>query len=328
MILGTLSFTQHQEISNQSAMLDCSPRPILNDNVITLDHYGKEDGYYTFISSETTPQNVRSVVFLAHGYGALNPAIFGAWIEHLLDEGNIIVYPRYQKNLILPGAQKFTPNATRAWKDAVAELASLNYDEYPVVFVGHSFGGVVISNMLVESEESNIRLPDCALVCEGGVGPFTGALAKSYSGISDQIPMVMVVGQRDWTVGATFANKLFQEIPGHSESFYVFQKAGKLPSGRTITASHYEPYSIDKWCDNGMDNFTYRRAQQVGKLDEMNYNGYWYWLDLLIEKARDPNQITITEEKLRASMRRAIPSLADSILEMVSKDQVLQLSAG
>ncbi|MGL5735346.1 MAG: alpha/beta hydrolase, partial [Beijerinckiaceae bacterium] len=38
----------------------------------------------------------RPVIVFLHAYGAYNPKIYGAWIEHLVRRDMIVVFPRFQ----------------------------------------------------------------------------------------------------------------------------------------------------------------------------------------------------------------------------------------
>ena len=61
------------------------------------------------------------VVFL-HGWFAVNPGFYGAWIDHLVRDGNIVIFPRYQNDVgTMP--QDFLPNALAAIRDALGVLA-------------------------------------------------------------------------------------------------------------------------------------------------------------------------------------------------------------
>jgi hypothetical protein len=69
-----------------------------------LDNGDQVDGYWLFEPTLPTPDSAHVIVFL-HGYGAYNPMIYGKWIKHLVRNGNIVIYPRYQKNNFFPGHQ-------------------------------------------------------------------------------------------------------------------------------------------------------------------------------------------------------------------------------
>lgn len=264
-----------------------SKDPIESDHAYGLDRYGKDDGYYVFFPKEQEKE-IRSVVFFVHGYGALNPMIFGEWLEHLIKNGNIVIYPRYQKNLISPATTKFTPNAAEALKGALKDIkgAGIQLESLPLVFFGHSFGGVIVSNLAAQADEYDVPTPDVVMVAEGGTGPFTGALIEDYGVIPSDIPFLVTVGDNDWTVGSYFGERLFKEVPKDNDLVLLHQKSFYQEGKWSITASHYEPYAMNDWCDNKNYNFTFKRAQQVAKTDVLDEEGYWHWLDLCIERAR------------------------------------------
>jgi len=297
----------------------CSRKPIIKEDLITIDRYDTDEGYYIFKKAHVDPSNVQSVIFFVHGYGAINPGIFGAWLEHLLDQNNIIIYPRYQKNLISPSPTHFTDNARSALLHAMEELKALDFKDQPLVFCGHSFGGVIISNLVAEVGETPIPLPQTVMVAEAGTGPFTSVILENYRKVKESIPFVVIAGAQDWTVGSVFGQKLFQEIPAHEETFFIYQKPLRDHPTVSLGASHYEPYAMDDWCDNGIHNLTYKRAQQVGTINELDSHGYWHWLDLVVKRAVQPNQIKISGDTLSQPFKNLLGTDVDRVLEIFSK---------
>ena len=91
------------------------------DSVWFQDFSKKQDGYWLFEPMEPKPDSANLIVFV-HGYGGYNPMIYGQWIRHLVRKGNIVVYPRYQKNILRPRPKKFSRNVSRAIRDALAEM--------------------------------------------------------------------------------------------------------------------------------------------------------------------------------------------------------------
>src|SRR5690242_3836724 len=88
---------------------------------VTKNHYGKGgQEYWIFEPASPKPASAPLIVFL-HGWGGMNPMYYGAWIDHLVKRGNVVVYPRYQANLLTP-IKEFTPNTIAAIKDAIAPL--------------------------------------------------------------------------------------------------------------------------------------------------------------------------------------------------------------
>ena len=114
---------------------------------------GKE--YWIFEPDSPKPRSAPVVVFL-HGWGGMNPLYYGAWLDHLVKRGNIVIYPRYQKNL-LTGITEFTPNALQAVKDAVNRLQNepghVSADLTRFATVGHSLGGLLAANIAALAKE-------------------------------------------------------------------------------------------------------------------------------------------------------------------------------
>jgi len=90
-------------------------------------HLYKEDGkFWIFEPADPKPETAPLVVF-NHGYGATEPRTYGAWIDHLVKRGKIVVYPAYQERLIeLPGS--LTSSRTR-WGCSVASFCSASSPE-------------------------------------------------------------------------------------------------------------------------------------------------------------------------------------------------------
>ena len=88
---------------------------------VTKNRYGKGgQEYWIFEPDSPKPRTAPVIVFL-HGWGGMNPLYYGAWVDHLVKRGNIVIYPRYQANL-LTSINDFTPNTISAVKDAVASF--------------------------------------------------------------------------------------------------------------------------------------------------------------------------------------------------------------
>ena len=76
--------------------------------------------YWLFEPAEPKPERAPVVVFF-HGWFAVNPAFYGAWIDHLVRSGRTVVFPRYQNDVdTLP--REFLPNAIAATRDALDRI--------------------------------------------------------------------------------------------------------------------------------------------------------------------------------------------------------------
>ena len=92
-----------------------------HQELIIQNYASESDGYWLFEPTAPKPDSADVIVFI-HGYGAIDPLIYGKWIRHLVLQGNIVIYPRYQKNLVSPGTKAFAGNAAKAIRDALTKL--------------------------------------------------------------------------------------------------------------------------------------------------------------------------------------------------------------
>ena len=266
-----------QEIENDFFFQD--------DTVTMYDHAATEDGYHLFIPTHFKRGKKMNVIVFVHGYGAINPMIYGRWIKHLVAQKQIVIYPRYQERLLKPAATEFAKNTAKGINDAFEFLGQLNvkYDHKKFFLIGHSYGGVISANLAARADSLSIPLPLAIFVCEPGTGPFTGGILEDYSTIPPKSLMTIIVGMNDLTVGQKFGEYLFEKTTHLNNRSLIYQ----FPyDSLSLTATHYEPYSLDTLFDIGHRNFTANKSFKVSKYDVVDTKIYWPILDLMINASR------------------------------------------
>src|SRR5687767_14901097 len=138
---------------------------------VTKNRYGTgNEEYWIFEPDTPKPVSAPVVVFL-HGWGGMNPLYYGAWLDHLVKRGNIVIYPRYQASL-LTGISEFTPNTLHAVKDAVTRLQTdaghVTADFTKFATVGHSLGGLLAANVAALASESGLPRVSAVMAVEPG----------------------------------------------------------------------------------------------------------------------------------------------------------------
>lgn len=252
------------------------------DRVLVLNNYDVEDGFLLYLPLEECEDSTLNLVVFVHGFGALNPMVYGGWIEHLVTQGNAVLFPRYQMSIFSTSTDDFVPNTVAAIRTAYGLVAQYGYqlnDEY-IDLIGHSYGGVIIGNIAATCDDHNIPAPRLALLCEPGAGPFSGAVLDSYDGIDNDILLAIIVGDEDHTVGQKLGLIVY-ETAVNAENRILFWQYADENKEESIGASHYEPYSYDKRFDVGIENFTISRAEKVSSLDQVDHHGYWQIFDSL-----------------------------------------------
>lgn len=225
---------------------------------VTKSVYGTgDDEYWLFEPSSPLPHSAPLIVF-NHGWTATNPAFYGAWIEHLVRRGNIVVYPRYQADLRTP-TRKFTPSAIAAVKTAIQELQQGNHvkpelDKFAIV--GHSAGGQVCANMAALALSSGLPYPRAVCAVQPGKSwSRSKRIAIPLADLS-QIPegtlLLAVVGDQDRVVRDIDAKRIIREssrVPAKNKNLVV---AVSDPHGEPdIRATHFAPLAIDLAYDSG-----------------------------------------------------------------------------
>ena len=151
------------------------------------------------------------IVFL-HGWGLLDPTQYVVWIEHMVKRGNVVVYPKFQDN-VLELTPNMTPNAVSAVQSAFVTLGS-RADRSRFAIVGHSIGGSIAFDMSALAATAGLPAPKALMsVAPGG----TTSFGWTGTGSPDQIPAnilaLVLIGDEDTTVGDETAKALFASIP-------------------------------------------------------------------------------------------------------------------
>ena len=215
--------------------------------------------------------------------------IYGKWIKHLVKKGNIVIYPRYQKNNWTPRPPKFVANVAKGVKNGLLYLEKKSQIK-PLVdnlsFVGHSYGGVISANLAIYYEDYQIPKPQAIMLVSPGSGPFKGGVLKSYESMPSDVKMIVMVSDNDRTVGDKLGIRIFETATNVPQRNLIRQYHDNSISP-VHKAGHNESYAVDLDFDNGIRNFTAKRALRVGSIDNVDYFGYWKLFDALLDCSRD-----------------------------------------
>lgn len=259
-----------------------------HQSVAFFDAATRADGYWLFEPANPMPDSAEVVVFL-HGYGAYNPMAYGKWIKHLVAKGNIVIYPRYQKNLVWPRPSGFPENAAKGIRDALHRMEKegrIKPMTEKVTYIGHSYGGVIASNLGVNWVKLKIPKPAAMLLAEPGSGPFKGARLESYADLPSDLKLLIIVGEDDYVVGAEFGSLVFNSAINTLERNLIVQRRDTSNMRRWVLATHSEPYAYDLDFDIGVRNYTARRVLMSSRLNEVDFHCYWKLSDALIAYTR------------------------------------------
>ncbi|MDQ4099905.1 MAG: alpha/beta hydrolase [Chloroflexota bacterium] len=228
-------------------------------------------GAYVFMPADraAADEPLPLVIFI-HGFTAVNPDLYGGWIEHLVRRGSVVVYPDYQTANPLAGGQ----NAYLGDMMVGIRAALVTLDtqaDGPVVVVGHSMGGILAVNYAARAENAGFPAPDALMVVEpgacrncGGEIGFGVALPASPA-FSDELRASIVVGDES-VVGdrdARWIWGMLEDLPPKQRS-YVRIRSDRHGSP-ALVADHQIPLTLPP-----------------GTLNALDWNGVWRLLDLQI----------------------------------------------
>lgn len=214
--------------------------------------------YWIYEPVDPRPRQAPVIVFL-HGWSGTNPAAYGAWLDHLVRRGNIVIFPRYQANLLSP-ISEFTENAIGAIKSAIDRLKTesghVRPDLQKFAVVGHSMGGLLTANVAALAEKSGLPKVRAMMPVEPGrtsnpMGMFQLELTD-LSQIPADTLLLSVAGDNDLITGDHDAKRIFYESTKVGLDNKDFVTLVSDDHGEPVlSATHFAPTGVDSRYDNG-----------------------------------------------------------------------------
>jgi len=238
--------------------------------------------YWLFEPAEPTPETAPVVVF-NHGWLAVNPGAYGAWIDHLVRRGHIVIYPRYQADVATLPAD-FLPNALAAVRDAFDVLETspkhIRPDRKRFALIGHSAGGNLSAQIAAVAEENGLPRPRAVVaMMPGQVQTIRG---PSLARIPASTLLVVAAAEDDLVVGDARARQIFAgatAIPNERKKFVLYL-SDHHGSPRLI-ADHLAPTAAYSGFDSG-DGILHGLQMNRAELNVFDYAGFWRLADVTL----------------------------------------------
>lgn len=251
--------------------------------VVATRHGSRPTGYWLFEPASEEGDAAKPIasaqplVIFLHGFTAVDPKTYRAWIDHIVRRGAVVVYPDYQTlNPFTLRPDEYLGNAMRAVRDVLgvaAEPGHTPVDPARVGVVGHSVGGILTADYAAEAGASGLPVPSVMMPvapggCRGcGQGPdFLGVPISDLSTIPETVRAIVVVGADDESVGETGAKTLWAAMPRVSldrRDYVIIQSDGH--GAPPLTADHL---------------FTQGEVGG-GDVDALDWFGSWKFFDAL-----------------------------------------------
>jgi len=237
--------------------------------------YGSREKQFWIFEPEGT-ESAPVVIFL-HGWSAMTPEPYLLWIEHITKKGKIVIYPRYQRD-IFTGPEDFTPNAIEEIRDAIEVLATGDHTKPEldkIAVVGHSAGGIIAANIAATAQSSLSQQVKALMCVEPGITERDGRKVVPLYDLASipEIPMLVVVGDRDKNVGDRDARKIFTQSTDVKTKNYVIVHSDSHGEPELI-ADHYAPLAL-KGSTRALNN----------TVNALDYYGFWKLFDGLCDYA-------------------------------------------
>lgn len=260
----------------------------IHGDVVMYSYEAEHDGYYIFEPASPTPDSANLVLFI-HGLGLVNPYLYGAWINHLVKHGNIVIYPKYQNAAMTTPSTSFNANVITAIVNALDTLALPGHvkprtENFAVA--GHSYGGLMTANMGILAATEGFPVPKALFSCQGYTDNAHTTRLPDYSIMPAEMNMLIVVGDNDAIVGTTFGRFLMDStvnVPTSHKNFITHHSDNH--GSPAIGSTHFEPCSRADEFNTGESNLFITVCAAGTKTDAVDYYCYWKLFDALMDCA-------------------------------------------
>jgi len=271
---------------------------------VIKNRYGKSAQEYWIYEPDNPKPKTAPVVIFLHGWGGMNPLYYGAWIDHIVKRGSIVVFPRYQAGL-LTSREAFIPNTLEAIKAALKRLQTepghVRPDLTKVATVGHSLGGVLSASVAALAHESGLPRVRAVMSVEPGLTREPAMVSMpDLAKIESDTLLLSVAGDRDTLVDDYDAKRIYYEstrVGADNKDFIklVTDDRGLPP----LIANHRAPTAPDKEYDNGEGDLeaqlknmgsgsstpVARDSSRTPAVNALDYYALWKLFDALCDAA-------------------------------------------
>lgn len=253
--------------------------------------------YWIFEPAAPSPRRAPVVVFL-HGWGGTDPVLYGAWLDHLVRRGSIVLFPVYQRS-VRSEAGRALKNTVLALRDAYRSSSANEYlhcDWNRCAVIGHSAGGVLAAQIAAIAVRAQIPQPRAVMA----IHPSRGQDVRrplpriSLRPIPASTLFLIVVGQDDHAAGDREGRFLFlqtPQIPRENKNFVTV--VSDFHGNPPLVANHIAPVAprsgaVIRLTQQG--ELSHQAMLDLlrlkgNRVDALHYYGYWKLADALIDAA-------------------------------------------
>jgi pimeloyl-ACP methyl ester carboxylesterase len=264
-------------------------------SAVRIEIPGGAQGGWLFLPSNPAPATAPVVIF-CHGFSAILPRGYQAWIDHLVSRGNIVLWPNYQDNLRVP-TREFLPNALAGVKAGLHILQTGPDGVHPdldrVAVVGHSAGGMIAAGIAASAAAEGLPAIKALMPVEPGDsrrGGVTSVTLADLSTLPDDILLLILVGEEDTSVGTFDGERILHEstsVPSGNKALFMLHSDNH--GSPALVANHFSPTAVlnadGSFAKDPVRPGVSRNTLDTGVVDALDYMGTWRLLDRLLGSA-------------------------------------------
>jgi acetyl esterase/lipase len=247
-------------------------------------------GCWIFTPSRPVPRQAPIVAFL-HGWGGIDPDYYGAWIEHIVRRGAIVIFPLYQDSP-RSSPRGVLADALAGLKDGIARARSgelgLTGDVSRFAMVGHSAGGLLALNLASIVEREGLPRPRALMSVSPGLTETARGRTLIPTEAWETIPrgtlLLSLAGADDDFVGDADALRVYQRtllIPAEDKDFVILQSDDH--GTPALRADHHA--ATTGGTITGQRGPASERRPGVMVTDALDFYGTWKLFDALTDAA-------------------------------------------
>lgn len=257
------------------------------------------DEFWIFTPADPKPEEA-PLVFFMHGWGAVHPRAYGAWLQHIVRKGHIVVYPRFQHadklrtsgDVMLAGAQNAVKNA---WT-TLTTTGPVRPRADQVMWIGHSMGGVLAAKVAAVS--GTLGLPPAGALFLVQPGGHDVVPVGDLSGVPASAIVEILTGDEDTIAGDSGARAILAALGTGDSSRRVemLHMRSERRSRPRLIADHFAPAGTTEGFppthivggDTDMPGGPLRdmlreRRQDRYAVDALDFYGFWKVGDALMD---------------------------------------------
>lgn len=223
---------------------------------VRAGYYGSTpSGFWLFEPVGASMDQSPPLVIFLHGFGTVDPAIYRAWIDHIVRRGAVVLYPEYQSPGFFAGEPDAflgrTQEAVRKGLEVLRSGTHIAPNTDDVVVVGHSVGAVLAANYSATAKQHGLPMPFAMMLVQAGGCRGCGKAEiiidvpiEDLSTIDDSTRTLVVVGSDDSVVGDSGSLLVWNQLGNISPDRrrYVIIRSDDH-GDPTLTAEHTQPWS-------------------------------------------------------------------------------------